>query len=73
MKFELNKKNNLVKLNSKIKKIDSIENVYVQEFNKDSMKLRIKFLGKLEKIINQLKKEDVRLKLINNQWVIKSL
>ena len=37
------------------------------------MKLRIKFLGKLEKIINQLKEEDVRLKLINNQWVIKSL
>ena len=73
VKFELNKKNNLVKLNSKIKKIDSIENIYVQEFNKDSMKLRIKFLGKLEKIINQLKKEDIRLKLINNQWVIKSL
>ena len=73
VKFELNKKNNLVKLNSKIKKIDSIENIYVQEFNKDSMKLRIKFLGKLEKIINQLKKEDVRLKLIKNQWVIKSL
>ena len=73
VKFELNKRNNLVKLNSKIKKIDSIENIYVQEFNKDYMKLRIKFLGKLEKIINQLKKEDVRLKLINNQWVIKSL
>ena len=73
VKFELNKKNNLVKLNSKIKKIDLIENIYVQEFNKDSMKLRIKFLGKLEKIINQLKKEDIRLKLINNQWVIKSL
>ena len=73
VKFELNNRNNLVKLNSKIKKIDSIENIYVQEFNKDSMKLRIKFLGKLEKIINQLKKEDVRLKLINDQWVIKSL
>ena len=73
VKFELNNRNNLVKLNSKIKKIDSIENIYVQEFNKDSMKLRIKFLGKLEKIINQLKKEDIRLKLINNQWVIKSL
>ena len=73
VKFELNKRNNLVKLNSKIKKIDSIEKIYVQEFNKDSMKIRIKFLGKLEKIINQLKKEDVRLKLINNQWVIKSL
>ena len=37
------------------------------------MKLKIKFLGKLEKIINQLKKENVELKLINNQWFIKNL
>ena len=73
VKLELNKNSNLVKLNSRIKKIDSIENIYVQEFNKDFMKLRIKFLGKLEKIINQLKKENVELKLINNQWVIKNL
>ena len=71
--LELNKKSNLVKLNSRIKKIDSIENIYVQEFNKDFMKLRIKFLGKLEKIINQLKKENIELKLKNNQWVIKNL
>ena len=73
VKLELSKDSNLVKLNSRIKKIDSIENIYVQEFNKDFMKLRIKFLGKLEKIINQLKKENVELKLINNQWVIKNL
>ena len=73
VKLELNKNSNLVKLNSKIKKIDSIENIYVQEFNKDFMKLKIKFLGKLEKIINQLKKENVELKLINNQWFIKNL
>jgi len=73
VKLELNKNSNLVKLNSRIKKIDSIENIYVQEFNKDFMKLRIKFLGKLEKIINQLKKENIELKLKNNQWVIKNL
>ena len=73
VKLEINKNSNLVKLNSRVKKIDSIENIYVQEFNKDFMKLRIKFLGKLEKIINQLKKENVELKLINNQWVIKNL
>ena len=73
VKLELNKNSNLVKLNSRIKKIDSIENIYVQEFNKDFMKLRIKFLGKLKKIINQLKKENIELKLINNQWVIKNL
>ena len=73
VKLELSKDSNLVKLNSRIKKIDSIENIYVQEFNKDFMKLRIKFLGKLEKIINQLKKENVELKLMNNQWIIKNL
>ena len=72
-KFNLNKKSNLVKLNSKIKKIDSIENVYVQEFNKDYMKLKIKYLGSLDEIIDQLSKENIELKLINDQWVIKSI
>ena len=37
------------------------------------MNLRIKYLGKLDKIINQLKKENIDLKLINDQWIIKSL
>ena len=72
-KFNLNKKTNLVKLNSIIKKIDSIENIYVQEFNKDYMNLRIKYLGKLEKIISQLKKENIDLQLVNDQWIIKTL
>ena len=71
--MELNKKSNLVKLNSRVDKIDSIENIYVQEFNKDYMKLKIKYLGNLEKIINQLNKENIELQLINDQWVIKTL
>ncbi len=37
------------------------------------MKLRIKYFGKLEKIISQLKKENIDLKLINDDWVIKKL
>ena len=36
------------------------------------MNLRIKYLGKLEKIINQLKKENINLNLINDQWIIKT-
>ena len=71
VKLNLNKKNNLVELNSNIKQIDSIENVNVQEFNKDYMKLRIKYLGNLEKIINQLKKEKIDLQLVDDQWIIK--
>ena len=72
-KLNLNKKSNLVKLNAKIKKIDSIENIYVQEFNKDYMNLRIKYFGKLEKIIIQLKKENIDLQMNNDEWTIKTL
>ncbi len=72
-KLDINNLNNLVELNSRIKNIDLIENIYVQEFNKDFMNLKIKYLGKLDKIINQLKKENIDLKLVNDQWVIKSL
>ena len=60
-------------LNVRVKNIDSIENIYVQEFNKDYMSLRIKYLGKLDKIINQLKKENINLSLIRDQWVITTL
>ena len=72
-KLDLNKTSNLVELNKRIKKIDAIENIYVQEFNKDYMNLKIKYLGKLEKIINQLKREKIDLKLINDQWNIRVL
>ena len=37
VKLDLNKKNSLVELNKRIKKIDLIENVSVQQFNKDYM------------------------------------
>ena len=73
VKLDINKKSNIVELNTRIKKIDLIENVFVQQFNKDYMDLRIKYLGKLEKVINQLKKENISLQLINDQWIIKTL
>ena len=56
-----------------MKKIDLIENIYVQEFNKNYVNLKIKYLGKLEKIIFELKSENIDLKLINDQWIIKTL
>jgi len=73
VKLDLNKKSNLVELNKRIKKIDLIDNLNVQEFNKDYMLLRIKYLGKLEKIIDQLQKERINLELTNDQWIIKTL
>jgi len=73
IKLYLNKKSNLVGFNSKIKNIESIEDIYIQEFNKDYINLRIKYLGKLDKLINQLKRESINLQFINDKWVIKTL
>ena len=73
VKMYLNKKTNFVELNSIIKNIDLIENVYVQDFNKDYMNLRIKYLGKLNKIMQQLKNKSINLELINESWIIRSL
>ena len=72
-KFRINKKNNFVELNSRIKKIKLIESIYVEAFNKDDMSLKIKYLGKLENVINQLKQVNIDLELVNDQWVIKTL
>ncbi len=69
--LDITKKANLIELNSRLKKIDSIEGIYVQKFNNKSIFLRIKYLGKLEKIINQLENQKVILKFINDQWSIK--
>ena len=73
VKLNLNKENNLVFLNSKIKKIDLIEDIFVLDFNKDHVNIKIKYLGKLERMVNQLKKENIILQLINDEWLIKNL
>ncbi len=70
VKFNLNENNNLVILNEKIKKIDLIENVFVQDFNKDYVNLKVKYLGNLEKIINQLNSININLLIRNEQWII---
>ncbi|MDC1212160.1 hypothetical protein N8016_00005, partial [Pelagibacteraceae bacterium] len=66
--LKLSKNNNLVVLNSRLKKIDLIENIYIQEFNNELVILKIKYLGKLDKIIKELENQKIILKLISDQW-----
>jgi hypothetical protein len=35
--------------------------------------MRIKYLGKFERMVNQLKKEKIKLQLVNDEWLIKNL
>ena len=69
--LKISKNNNLVELNTRLKKIDLIENIYIQEFNNEIVYLKIKYLGKLDKIIRQLENQKIILRLINDQWSIK--
>ena len=67
-KFFLNKKNNLVELNKKLQKIDLIDEIFIQEFNNEFVLLKIKYLGKLNKIIRQLENQSIILKMIGEKW-----
>ena len=73
VKLKSSNKNNLVEFNSKIKKIDLVENIFVEELNKDYVNFKIKYLGKLEKLIFELKNENINLNFINDEWTIKIL
>ena len=68
VEIQLNKKSNLVEFNKRLNKIDLIDNFYVQELNKDYVMIKIKYLGKINKIINKLKDEKIDLKMIAGQW-----
>jgi hypothetical protein len=70
VQLKISKKSNLVELNTRLKKIDLIENIYVKEFNNEFVSLKIKYLGKLNKIIKQLENEKIILKSMNDQWSI---
>ena len=69
--FVTGKKNNLVELNLRLKKIDLVEDIYIQQFNNKTVYLKLKYLGKLNKIIKQLQDQNIILKLTDNQWTIK--
>jgi len=70
-KFDINKKNNLLTLNQRLRKIDLIEEIFVQEFNNSSVFIKIKYLGKLDQMIERLKDQKIILNLISDQWSIK--
>ena len=71
VKLKLSKKNSLIELNKRLKKIESIENIYVQELNSKYVFLKIKYLGRLAKIIKQLDDQKILLEEIGNQWSFK--
>ena len=70
-KLLMSKNDNLVELNKRLKNIDLIDNIFVQELNNKYVLIKIKYLGKLDKIIKQLEKQKIILELTGDEWRLK--
>ena len=68
VEIKLNNKSNLVEFNNRLKRVDLIDNFYVQQLNKDYVLVKIKYLGKINKIIKRLKDQNIDLIMIKGQW-----
>ena len=66
--LKINNKNNLVELKNRLRNIDTVDGIFVQEFNNKYVLLKLRYLGKLNKIISQLKSQNIVLQLIGDQW-----
>ena len=71
VEVKLNNENNLIEFNNRLKKIDLIDNFFVQQLNKDYALVKIKYLGKINKIIDKLENQNIKLKMIAGQWQLK--
>ena len=63
----------MFELNQKLKKIDLIDNIYVIELNNEYALIKIKYLGKLNKIVKQLEDQKINLSLKGEEWQLNIL
>ena len=66
--LDLKTANDLLNLQSILKKIDIIEKFIVMELNKNEVKIKIKYYGKIDSISQKFKKNGIRIFNNNNQW-----
>tara|TARA_B100001996_G_scaffold283507_1_gene223776 strand:- start:3721 stop:4773 length:1053 start_codon:yes stop_codon:yes gene_type:complete len=69
--LNVEKKNDFLNLQKAFEKIDLIEDYYVLELNKKYVKIKIKYLGKIEKIRSKFKNEGIKVIISDNQWKLK--
>ena len=69
--LDLKKDNDLLRLQSKLNTIDLIENYYVLELSKDYAKVKIKYLGKIDKMKEKLAENGINIEISNNSWKLK--
>ena len=71
VELKMKKNDNLTIFNDKLKRIDLVDSFFVQQFNKDYVLIKIKYLGKISKIIKKLKEQNIELKMISGEWQLR--
>ena len=71
VELKMKKNDNLVIFNDKLKRIDLVDSFFVQQFNKDYVLIKIKYLGKISKIIKKLKEQNIELKMNSGEWQLR--
>lgn len=68
VKLKINKSEDLMNFQNSLKNIDLIENYYVLELTDKYAKLRVKYLGKINKIKNTFLKKGIKVIIKDNEW-----
>ena len=69
--LDINKKDDLMNLQNTLATIDIIQNYSVVELNKDYAKIKIKYIGKIDKIKNKFDERNIEIKLSSNTWKLR--
>ena len=69
--LDISNQKDLLDLQKALNEIDLIENHYVSELNKNYAKIKIKYLGKVDKIKLKFHSEGIKVKIVNNEWKLR--
>ena len=62
--------NSLIEIIQNIEKISLIENYNIEELNNQSVKIKIKFFGKIRALQERFEENGFQFQILNNQWYL---
>ena len=71
LNIESKNKGSFKKIIDNIKKISSVDSFSIENFDEGTIKIKIKFFGKIKNFQNNLVENGFDIKLVDNQWNLK--
>ena len=64
----LREPSSLINIIEKLKKINLIDNYFVEEMNRDTVKIKLKYFGKIKSLQNSFRDNGFQFEVIHNEW-----